>query len=175
MHAFFRGQIVRICAASLVCLLLPTALHAVDPTLDTARADSVVVLKKEHKLILYSHGEVLKQYDISLGTEPLGPKTRQGDHKTPEGHYTLDRRNPKSEFYRSIHISYPTAEQVRAARLKGISAGGDVYIHAFQNGYAWQAAFPRKDWTDGCIAVTDWDMDEIWRLVPDGTPIDIKP
>ena len=93
------------------------------PLTADARADSVVVLKKERKLILYSQGQVLKTYPISLGSEPIGPKTHQGDHRTPEGHYVLDSRNPKSQYYRSIHISYPKPGQVENARKQGTCSG----------------------------------------------------
>jgi len=155
--------------------ILPKA-YAVAPLAADARADSVVVLKRERKLILYSQGEVLKTYPISLGSEPVGPKTRQGDHRTPEGHYVLDRRNPKSQYYRSIHISYPKPEQVENARKQGTAPGGDVFIHGLPNGFGWLGSSQRRyDWTDGCFAVTNAEMDEIWRAVPDGTPIEIKP
>ena len=140
------------------------------------KADSVVVLKKERSLILLSHGKVLITYKIALGGNPIGPKTQQGDHKTPEGTYVLDRRNPHSRFYRSIHISYPDAKDIAAARKLGVSPGGDVYIHGLPNGYGWVGRGHRlKDWTDGCVAVTNAEMDEIWLAVPDGTPIEIKP
>jgi murein L,D-transpeptidase YafK len=146
------------------------------PLNSEARADSVLVLKKNRKLILYSQGRALKTYAISLGSDPIGPKAREGDHKTPEGHYALDRRNPNSKFYKSIHISYPNQQQVETARKSGLSPGGDVFIHGLPNGFKWVGALQRRyDWTDGCIAVTNAEMDEIWRTVPDGTPIEIKP
>ena len=167
---------LRLCLAVVVSSALMRDAKAAEPLPSNARADSVVVLKKERKLILYSQGQVLKTYAISLGTEPAGPKTRQGDHRTPEGHYILDRRNSKSRFYRSIHISYPKQEQIEAARKAGASPGGDVFIHGLPNGFAWLGSAQRRyDWTDGCIAVTNAEMDEIWRAVSDGTPIEIKP
>lgn len=139
-------------------------------------ADRVLVFKKEHTLQLMSHGEVLRTYKVALGGNPVGPKTMQGDHKTPEGVYLLDSRNAHSRFYKSIHISYPNAHDRAAARLKGVSPGGDVFVHGLPNGYAWLRSSHRlKDWTDGCIAVTDQEMDEIWRAVADGTPIEIRP
>jgi murein L,D-transpeptidase YafK len=155
--------------------MLPRA-YAASPLDADVHADSVVVLKKERKLILYSQGQVLKAYAVSLGTEPVGPKTHQGDHKTPEGHYILDRRNPKSQYHLSIHISYPTPDQVQNARKRGTSPGGDVFIHGLPNGFGWLGSSQlAADWTDGCISVTNAEMDEIWRVVPDGTPIEIKP
>jgi len=139
-------------------------------------ADQVVVLKKERTLQLLSQGKVIKSYKVALGGDPIGPKTRQGDHRTPEGIYVLDSRNAHSQFYKSIHISYPSSRDRTAAREKGVSPGGDVFVHGLPNGYGWVGASHRvKDWTDGCIAVTNPEIDEIWRAVADGTPIDIRP
>jgi murein L,D-transpeptidase YafK len=138
-------------------------------------ADRVLVLKHERTLQLLNQGKVIKTYKVALGGDPVGAKTRQGDHKTPEGVYVLDSRNAHSQFYRSIHISYPSARDRAAARQKGVSPGGDVFVHGLPNGYGWIGAGHRaKDWTDGCIAVTDQEIDEIWRAVADGTPIEIR-
>jgi murein L,D-transpeptidase YafK len=140
------------------------------------RADRVVVLKNQRTLQLLNHGTVIKTYKVALGGVPVGAKTRQGDHKTPEGVYVLDSRNLHSQFYKSIHISYPSARDRAAARQKGVSPGGDVFVHGLPKGYAWVGASHRaKDWTDGCIAVTDQEIDEIWLAVADGTPIEILP
>jgi murein L,D-transpeptidase YafK len=139
-------------------------------------ADRVVVLKKERTLQLLEHGKVVKTYKVALGGDPVGPKARQGDHKTPEGVYILDFRNAHSQFYKSIHISYPNERERAEARTKGLSPGGDVFVHGLPNGYRYVGAAHRlKDWTDGCVAVTDDEIDEIWRAVPDGTPIEIRP
>lgn len=139
-------------------------------------ADRVVVLKRERTLQLLSQGKVIKSYKVALGGDPVGAKTRQGDHKTPEGIYVLNSRNEHSQFYKSIHISYPDAKDRAAARQKGVSPGGDVFVHGLANGYGWIGASHRlKDWTDGCIAVTNEEMDEIWLAVADGTPIEIRP
>jgi len=141
-----------------------------------ARADRVVVLKHEHTLMLLDHGKALKKYRVALGGDPVGPKSWQGDHKTPEGVYQLDRRNAHSQFYRSIHISYPNAQDRARARKAGVPPGGDVMVHGLPNGYGWLGSGHRaRDWTDGCIAVTNAEMDEIWNAVPDGTPIEIRP
>ena len=140
------------------------------------KADRVVVVKKDRSLTLLRHGAILKTYKIALGGNPVGPKTRQGDHKTPEGIYTLDSRNAHSRFYRSIHISYPNAEDRRRANRTGVLPGGDIFVHGLPNGFGWLGDTHRlKDWTDGCIAVTNDEMDEIWRAVPDGTMIEIRP
>jgi murein L,D-transpeptidase YafK len=103
---------------------------------------------------------------------PVGAKEQEGDHKTPEGHYILDRRNAKSRYYKSIHVSYPSEQDKQRAAQRGVSAGGDIMIHGLPNGFGWLGATHRaRDWTDGCVAVTDAEMDEIWELVPDGTPL----
>jgi len=154
-----------------VCLLggLGTALTPL-------HADRVVVLKSERALRLVNHGRVIKAYKVALGGDPIGPKTRQGDHKTPEGSYVLDFRNAHSKFYKAIHISYPSARDRAAAREQGASPGGDVFLHGLPNGFGYLGAAHRlKDWTDGCIAVTNAEIDEIWGAVPDGTPIEIQP
>ena len=145
------------------------------PLPSSAVADKVVVLKSERKLMLMKNDKLLKTYRIALGTDPLGPKTRQGDHKTPEGRYLLDRHNQRSQFHRSIHISYPNADDRTRARRLGVSPGGDIFLHGLPNGYEPSDNQTFEDWTDGCIAVTDPEIDEIFRAVPDGTPIEIKP
>jgi murein L,D-transpeptidase YafK len=140
------------------------------------QADHVVVLKKERRLELLSQGKLIKTHKVALGSDPIGPKTRQGDHKTPEGSYILDSRNPHSKFYKSLHISYPSARDRAQANQGGFSPGGDVYVHGLPNGYRYiGAAHLLRDWTDGCIAVTDEEMDEIWKAVPDGTQIELRP
>jgi len=140
------------------------------------QADRVLVLKKERTLELISRGKVIKSYKVALGGSPIGPKTRQGDHKTPEGVYVLDRRNAHSQFHRAIHISYPNERDRAEARKLKVSPGGDVFVHGLPNGYGFVGASHRlKDWTDGCVAVTDEEIEEIWRAVPDGTPIEIRP
>jgi murein L,D-transpeptidase YafK len=139
-------------------------------------ADRVVVLKKERMLKLLRGGKILRTYKVALGGDPVGPKTRQGDHKTPEGVYVLDFRSAHSQFYKSIHISYPNAHDREQARQMGVSPGGDIFVHGLPNGFGSVGAAHRlRDWTDGCIAVTDEEIDEIWQAVPDGTPIEIRP
>jgi murein L,D-transpeptidase YafK len=157
----------------LLCFL--GEVHAADST-RALQADRVVVLKQQRTLELLSQGKVLRTYRIALGRDPVGPKARQGDHKTPEGVYILDSRNVHSLYYKAIHISYPNASDRAAAKKKGVSPGGDVFVHGLPNGYGWLGPSHRlKDWTNGCIAVTNQEMDEIWSTVQDGTPIEIKP
>lgn len=147
-----------------------------DDSLYLPTADHVIVLKQERTLQLINHGKIFKSYKVALGGEPVGAKTQQGDHRTPEGMYILDRRNLHSKYYKSIHISYPSATDRSHANKLHVSPGGDVFVHGLPNGYGWVGKEHwLKDWTDGCIAVTNEEMDEIWQLVPDGTPIEIKP
>ncbi len=144
----------------------------------TARveADRVVVYKSERKLVLLSKGKEIRSYKVALGGEPIGPKTRQGDHRTPEGIYKLDSQNPNSHFYKAFHISYPNPKDAATAKKLGISPGGDVMLHGLGKQYGWVGkAHTLHDWTDGCIAVTNQEMDELWKLVPVGTTIEIKP
>ena len=153
---------------------LPLAINA-QPTAPL-RADRVVVRKSERILQLFDHGKLVKTYKVALGGNPIGPKTRRGDHKTPEGIYVLDSRNSNSKFHKAIHISYPNARDRASAREKGVSPGGDVFVHGLPNGYGWIGVSHRlKDWTDGCVAVTNEEIEEIWNAVPDGTPIEIRP
>jgi len=136
----------------------------------------VLVFKQEHRLILLRGDTVLKTYRVALGRNPLGPKTRAGDHRTPEGLYALDWQNPQSKFHFSIHISYPNAKDVANAHRQGVQPGGDIMIHGLQDGLGWIGRFHRfVDWTDGCIAVTNAEMDQIRQAVPIGTPIEIRP
>jgi murein L,D-transpeptidase YafK len=138
--------------------------------------DSIVVYKSDRKLVLLSQGKELRSYKVALGGQPVGPKTRQGDHRTPEGIYVLDSRNANSHYYKAFHISYPNAKDIATARKLGVSPGGDIMLHGLPKDYAWVGkAHILHDWTDGCVAVTNEEMDEIWRLVHVGTPIEIKP
>ena len=141
--------------------------------------DRVVVYKAERRLYLCQGDSVLQGYDIALGKYPKGHKQREGDSRTPEGRYVLDWRNLKSRYYLSIHISYPNEEDKRRAAAKGVSPGGDIMIHGYPKGASasmWNRYwFLGRDWTDGCIAVSNDAMDEIWASVEDGTPIEIFP
>lgn len=157
-------------------LLLTLPVAAEDKLPPDARADRVMVMKKERTLALMSGDKVLQTYRIALGGDPIGPKQQEGDHKTPEGTYILDRHNPISKFYRSLHISYPNDDDRARARARAVSPGGDIMVHGLPNGFGWLGEAHRvRDWTDGCIAVTNAEIDEISGAVADGTPIEIKP
>lgn len=167
---------MRIRVLTALAVWLSCGLSMAQTTAAPLHADRVVVLKKERTLQLVSRGKVVKTYKIALGGDPVGPKTRQGDHKTPEGTYVLDFRNAHSQFHMAIHISYPSDRDRAAARAKGASPGGDVFVHGLPNGFGYVGAAHRlKDWTDGCIAVTNEEIDQIWAAVADGTPIEIRP
>ena len=147
--------------------------HATTPL---PTADSILVVKQTHTLTLIRDGQPIKQYKVALGCGGLGPKDHAGDNRVPEGTYRIVSRNPHSAFYRALRVGYPTPQQVTAARTRGIDPGGDIMIHGIRNGLGWVGPAHRIiDWTKGCIAVTDPEMDEIWNAVPDGTPIEIRP
>ncbi len=140
------------------------------------RADQVIIYKSLRRLDLLHDGKRLRSYRISLGGNPLGHKQQEGDSRTPEGDYKIDWRNPKSKYHLSLHISYPDKSDKASARKRGVSPGGDIMIHGLPNG--WEAAgmaLAGVDWTDGCIAVDNWAIKEIWDAVPNGTPISILP
>ncbi|MGD9011410.1 MAG: L,D-transpeptidase family protein [Desulfobacterales bacterium] len=144
--------------------------------LRTEPADKVLIEKKARRLTLLSKGEVIKTYKIALGGDPVGPKVRQGDSKTPEGVYTIDSRNSNSEYHLSLHISYPNEIDKKRAKELGVSPGGNIMIHGIKNGLDWVgASHTELDWTEGCIAVTDAEMEEIYKLVPNGTIVVIMP
>jgi murein L,D-transpeptidase YafK len=141
-----------------------------------AHADLLVVEKSKHLLTLYSHGVALRSYHVSLGRGAGGAKEREGDKRTPEGRYVIDSRNSNSAFHRALHVSYPSAADQARARAAGYEPGRDVMIHGMRNGFGWLGRAHRIfDWTRGCVAVTDDEIDEIWRVVPDGTPIEFRP
>ncbi len=142
----------------------------------TEPADKVLIEKKERRLTLFSKGEAIKTYKIALGGNPVGPKESRGDNKTPEGIYTIESRNRHSEYHLSLRLSYPNEKDKRRAEALGVSPGGDIMIHGIKNGLAWVGGFHTGiDWTEGCIAVTNKEMEEIARLVPNGTPVEIRP
>jgi tetratricopeptide (TPR) repeat protein len=139
-------------------------------------ADRILIEKKERRLTLISKGKVLKTYKIALGGNPNGPKERQGDNKTPEGTYVIDSRNRDSRYHLSLHISYPNEKDRRRAKQRGAPPGGDIMIHGIKNGFAWVGDLHTEvDWTKGCIAVTDEEIEEIDKLAPNGTIVEIRP
>ena len=156
--------------------LLPIGdIRAPEP-LSSYHPDRVVVVKTQRRLYLYDGDMPVLSYPIALGGNPLGHKQQEGDQRTPEGRYVLDYRNPNSRFYRSIHISYPNSADKARARKRGVSPGGEIFIHGLPNGMGWAEGWAHAfDWTDGCIAVSNRHMDELWATVKNGTPIEIRP
>lgn len=142
------------------------------------RADLVVVEKSQNKMYLIDNGEILKEYKISLGKNPIGDKIQRGDMRTPEGRYLLDYKNYHSKFYRSLNISYPNELDIAEARARGVDPGDDIVIHGLPNGVRdsdIKGEMYPLNWTEGCIAVRNYEMDEIWQLVDVDTPIEIRP
>jgi murein L,D-transpeptidase YafK len=153
-------------------LLLSLTATAVAPD----KADRILILKSERKLQLMHAGKVFKTYKVALGPRPIGHKEREGDGRTPEGTYVIDYRNARSQFHRALHVSYPNAIDRAAARKRGVNPGGMIMIHGLGQEFGWVgSAHTAKDWTLGCIAVTNEEIEEIWSLVADGTPVEIRP
>jgi len=170
---------LRVLPPLLVALLAASPAQAdlfASPARSFDTADRVVVRKSERRLFLYRDGRELKSYHISLGLNPSGPKEREGDFRTPEGRYSLTRRNPESDFFLAIQVSYPEAQDLEAARRSGVRPGGSIMVHGLPN----IMKYPRErylatDWTDGCIALSNEDMLEVWLLTGPDTPIEIVP
>ena len=139
------------------------------------QADQIIVIKSQHTLTVLAHGKPIKTYKVALGPT-VGPKEKQGDHKTPEGTYTIDSKNQQSRFYLALHVSYPNAGDKAHAKSLGHPPGGDIMIHGVEKKYEYLGDLQHNyDWTDGCIALTNPEIEELFRLIPTGTPIEIKP
>ncbi len=153
---------------------LISPLRAGDP-LPHTKATSIVIYKSRREMQLMAGDKVLKTYKVSLGSSPVGAKECEGDGRTPEGEYRIVGRNAKSQFHKSLRISYPNDSDRENAAKRRCSPGGDIMIHGLPNGYSWIGkGHLAKDWTAGCIAVTDAEIEEIWRAVPDGIAVEIK-
>lgn len=140
------------------------------------KIDSVLIEKSQRKMYLLSGGITYREFDVSLGDNPVGHKKQRGDKRTPEGKYTINYRNPNSRYHLSLHITYPNKGDKDRANALGVNPGGDIFIHGLPNGLeSEQAAFQYRDWTAGCIAVTNSEIKEIWQLVKNGTAIEIRP
>ncbi len=171
-----RQQPSYLLAAALIVLLgalySPGALEAGEFPV----ADKVLIEKSDRKLHLLQDGIVFRTFDIALGIVPVGDKQQEGDFRTPEGSYVLDMRNPSSDYFLSIRVSYPDADDVREARERGVSPGGAIMIHGQPNEPKYSETFYRtQDWTNGCIAVSNSDMIDIWLMTDENTPIEIRP
>ena len=156
------------------CILI--AAVVVSAATPSQQADRIVIMKSARQLELLRNGKVMRTYRVRLGSNPNGAKEREGDGKTPEGIYRIDSRNADSKFHRALHVSYPNAADEARARRMHVAPGGEIMIHGVPN--RWRAlgtAFQHIDWTAGCIAVKDDEIEEIWRLVPNGTVVEIRP
>lgn len=163
-------------ALLLLAALAAYAIWPNEPLPEGTRADRIIVHKSKRTLVLMNKDTVLREYRIALGSEPIGAKEIEGDGKTPEGLYLIDYRNPRSKFHLSLHVSYPKPEQIARAKRQGVSPGGMIMIHGLPDETSFLGKFHwLVDWTNGCIAVSNEEIEELWHVVPDGTPIDIRP
>jgi len=159
-------------AMAMIVLLVPGLMQASEFPL----ADRVVIEKATRQLHLLQGGKVFRTFKIALGIQPVGDKTQEGDFRTPEGRYKLDRRNPNSDYFLSIGISYPNSTDRREARERGVDPGGAIMIHGQPNTPTRSEAYYRtQDWTNGCVAVSNSDMIDIWLMTGENTPIEIRP
>ena len=160
---------------SVALLVAPLAGLCCASATSTSQADKIVIVKSTRTMTLLSRDKILKTYKVALGTAPLGPKQVEGDHKTPEGNYVIDAKNAQSRFHLSLHISYPSPADRQRARKLGVRPGGAIMIHGLAPSFAYLGPLHRQtDWTDGCIAVTNAEIEEIWTLVPLGTRVEIR-
>lgn len=162
----------------LCALVMHVAPAAADPSFSTAHelADSVLVVKSERKLYLLKAGRILRTFDVALGLVPAGPKQRSGDFRTPEGRYVLETRNVDSDYFLSIKVSYPNEQDRARARAQGVDPGGQIMIHGLPNEPRYDLKhYQGADWTDGCIAVSNSDMVDIWLMTRESIPIEIRP
>jgi murein L,D-transpeptidase YafK len=140
------------------------------------QAAKILIEKKAKRLTLFSKDQPIRTYKIALGGNAVGPKEREGDNKTPEGIYGIDSRNKRSGYHLSLHVSYPNEKDRKRAKELGVSPGGDIMIHGIKNGFGWVGSLHTwLNWTKGCIAVTDREIEEIDKLVPNGTVVEIRP
>ena len=170
--SLYAGLVIAASVGLAGCATPPQTTQATGPV------DQVVVKKSARKLELVSRGRVVRQYRVSLGGSPVGHKYREGDQRTPVGDYVLNWRNPQSDFYKAIHISYPNARDRAVSQQLGYKPGGMIMVHGMPNyiqSESMRRQYASRDWTHGCIAVQNNEIDEIWRLVADGTPIQIRP
>lgn len=173
-----QGERTRGWGVALVACLLAAIVAAMPraKATDFPVADKVVVEKGKRKLHLLKDGEAFRTFDIALGVEPIGHKRQEGDNRTPEGRYWLDMRNDRSDYFLSIRISYPNERDRLEALRQGVQPGGQIMIHGQPNIPTYSAAYYRQtDWTNGCIAVSNSDMIDIWLMTPERVPIEILP
>ena len=146
------------------------------PAAAVQKADLVLVDKTARTLSLISQGKAFATYRVVFGGNPVGHKQQEGDSRTPEGRYILDFKKPDSAFHMALHVSYPNGQDTAQAKARGVSAGGDIMVHGQKNGPDWPSFLKQRyNWTDGCIALTNAEIEEVWQAVDAGTPIEIRP
>lgn len=149
---------------------------AVPPAVQSPKAEIVLVEKSQNKMYLFQNGEVIREYDVAFGLNPVGHKRQEGDMRTPEGRYLIDYKNYDSQFYKSLNISYPNEQDVARAKTRGVSAGDDIVIHGMPNEVGdYRGPIKPRNWTRGCIAVRNHEMDELFTLIDVDTQIEIRP
>ena len=152
-------------------LVVSLGASGAEPNVDLVRVE-----KSSKRLYLINAGKVVREFRVALGGNPAGHKQQEGDQRTPEGKYLLDFKKADSAYYKAIHISYSNAADTESARRRGVNPGGSIMIHGQKNGFGWLGPLvQRYDWTNGCIALSNEDMEQVWRLVDAGTPIEIIP
>jgi murein L,D-transpeptidase YafK len=177
-----KGHMNRLISIGMLIVLFPTVALSLkaspikQPLPMKATVDKVLIEKNKRRLTLLNNNTPIKSYEISLGMRPTGKKTEEGDDRTPEGVYTIDRKNLKSSYHRALHISYPNTEDKAQSKARGVSPGGDIMIHGLPNGEeSYEFYQTKRDWTAGCIAVNNAEIEEIFRVVPNGTIVEILP
>ncbi len=151
-------------------------LHSNNSIDKSAKIDKIIIEKGKRELQVYSNNKLIKTYKISLGRNPVGKKELQGDQKTPEGKYVINDKNPNSGYHKNLGVSYPNEQDIEYAKKKGKEPGGQIKIHGIKNGFGWIGRLHRLiDWTAGCIAVTNEEIDELYAIIQIGTPVEIKP
>ena len=159
-----------------LCTILMLLLGSISSSAAERKVNKVMIVKSQNKMVLLSGSKKIKEYHVVFGANPNGHKQQEGDEKTPEGDYILDYKKSDSSYYKAIHISYPNKMDILTARNQGVNPGGMIMIHGQKNGLGWLAPFTQNfNWTDGCVALTNSDMEEVWQLIKKGTKIVILP
>lgn len=165
-------QNILLCFAFILC----GSISAFSAPVAKAPVNKILIEKKAHRLTVFSDGKEIRRFKVALGRGGLAKKLKEGDKLTPEGLYFVARRNPKSGYHLSLAISYPNAADIAAAKLAGVKTGGDIMIHGIKAGLGWLGRFHTlTDWTLGCIAVTNSQIEDLWTLAPEGTEVEIRP
>jgi len=169
------GAVVAIVATVALSLFMPKNIPLPD---QSVKVDQILVEKSLRRLTVYTGKEIIAVYPIGLGFEPVGHKYQEGDGRTPEGKYRINHKNPHSSYYLSLKISYPDRQDEQNARLNGVHPGGDIMIHGYPNfvpSFIGDFVLKGRDWTKGCIAVSNAEMENLWRWIKIGTPVEIRP